>query len=120
MDNLPGLVSQAAIPIGVERKRLAKFEASQPPLHSDTPGARLDQGLQFADTLLDDVRGLRTDGKPECSVIAAHLFHTLRTNRLHRTHQSPKELIRQRVFKEINFVHVYLSSQTSVVVRPSN
>jgi hypothetical protein len=104
----------------VERKRFAKFKTSQPPLHSNTFGARRNQGVQLADTLLDYISGLRTDGKPERGVIAPHVFHSFRTNRLHGKHQSSKKLIRQRVFEEIDFVHVLIASQTSETFGLSN
>jgi hypothetical protein len=83
----------------VEGKRFAKFEPSQPPLHSDALGARLNDGIQLTDTFLDYIRGLRPDGKPEGGVITAHIFHSFRANRLHCAYQPAKKLIRQRIFE---------------------
>jgi hypothetical protein len=55
--------------------------------------------MQLADTFLDYIRGLNPDGKPEGGVIAAHIFYSFRTNRLHCAYQPAKKLIRQRIFK---------------------
>src|SRR5207249_6063644 len=63
MDDLPGQVPETAVAVGVEGKGFAKFQPAKPPLHPNAFGTRADQDIQFANTLLYDVRGRRADGK---------------------------------------------------------
>src|SRR5437870_8461656 len=83
------------------------FETSEPPLQSDTPRARPNQATQLTDTFLNYICGLRVAGKPERGVVAAHALHSFRANRAHCACQPLKKRSRQRVFKQINFAHIF-------------
>src|SRR5206468_6022809 len=98
------------VPIGVEAKRIAIFEPSQPPLHSNAPRARTNQSTQFTDTFLGDVRGFGPEGKPEGGVVAAHVFHSFRPDPLHGAYEPAKKRIGQGICKKINFAHSSLTS----------
>src|SRR5882724_12167707 len=99
MYNLARLFSQAPVPVSMEGERFAIFESPQPPLHADALGVRPNQGVQLTNTFFDYICGLSADGKPKGCVIASHVFHSFRANRVHGVNQLAKKQAWQRVFE---------------------
>jgi hypothetical protein len=91
MDNLSGLLSEAAVPIRMKRQRFAVLEASEPPLHSDTSGTGSDESTQSTDTFFDDICGLRALHKPERRVVTAHVLRSFRASHTYGVYEPLKE-----------------------------